>query len=139
MTNVNDERILKLKEQIAIKREKLGRIGRPSYITNSIIHLDKEAINLNVINNKEQLIALLVRVNALLMSAKDLGVENTYEISGYLATDWIADIKTRLEVLSKKDEERALKQMEAKLESMLSEQKKVELELDEIANLLGDA
>ena len=39
---------------------------------------------------------------------------------------------------SKKDEEKALATMEAKLSKMLSDEKQVELELDEIASLLED-
>jgi hypothetical protein len=137
MANTNDERILQLREQIAIKKEKLGKVGKFLPATNLVLELDGVNTNLNVLN-KEQLIHLMVKLNTLLMSAKELKVADKYIISGYNVEDWIGDIQLKLDFLSKKDEERALKQMEAKLEGMLSEQKKVELELDEIANLLND-
>jgi nucleoid DNA-binding protein len=59
------------------------------------------------------------------------------EISGYLLSEWISDIKTKIEILSRKDEERNLKAMEDKLVKLLSDGKKVELELNEIESLLN--
>lgn len=49
---------------------------------------------------------------------------------------WIKDIKSKLSVLALKREENDLKKMESKLDKLLSEDKKTELEIDEIAALL---
>lgn len=59
-----------------------------------------------------------------------------FEISGYSVTAWIKDIKRKLEVSGLKREEADLKKMESKLDKLLSDDKKTELEIDEIANLL---
>ena len=69
------------------------------------------------------------------MSAVDLGMSD-FEISGYSVTAWIKDIKRKLEVSGLKREEADLKKMESKLDKLLSDDKKTELEIDEIANLL---
>ena len=69
------------------------------------------------------------------MSAVDLGMSD-FEISGYGVTAWIKDIKSKLVVSSLKKEEADLKKMEGKLDKLLSDDKKTELEIDEIANLL---
>ena len=69
------------------------------------------------------------------MSAADLGLDK-FEISGYDLNDWITDVKARLEVIATKREENNLKAMETKLDKLLSEDKKTELELDSIAELL---
>lgn len=77
----------------------------------------------------------MVRLNSYRMSAADLGLDK-FEISGYDLNDWITDVKARLEVIATKIEENNLKAMEAKLDKLLSEDKKTELELDSIAELL---
>lgn len=137
MTNNNDQRILKLKEQILAKKEKIGKIGRFNAITTCLIHFEGTQLNLNVLT-KEQLIVLLVKLNSYLNSAKELGFVNQFTISGFKLEDWMTDVKSKLDILSKKDEERALKLMEAKLTQLLSEEKQVELELDGIESLLKD-
>ncbi|QPK89845.1 hypothetical protein IEN91_05250 [Bacillus velezensis] len=135
MTNTNDQRILKLKKQIEVKKEKLGKLSRFAPITNCSLEVDGVRFNINVLD-KEKLIMLAVKINSYLLSAKDLGYENQFIISGYKVEDWLTDIQSRLDILSKKDEERSLKAMEDKLAKLLSEDKKVELEIDEIESLL---
>ena len=49
----------------------------------------------------------------------------------------VSDIKNKMEVLNVKKEIANLKRMEAKLDKLLSEDKKTELELNDIAALLG--
>lgn len=137
MTNKNDERILELKRQIEEKKSNLEKIPRFAAITNYILSLDEVNYNLHT-QSKEQLIHLLVKLNSYSLSAKDLGILDTYMISGYLLTDWIADIKSKLAVLSKNDEEKKLKSLETKLTKMLSTDKKVELELDALENLIQE-
>jgi hypothetical protein len=136
MSNVNnDQRILELKKQIEIKKEKLKQSERFSPITNLSIEFEGDRYNLNVLQ-KPDLTTLLIRLNIYLISAKDLGVETEYIVSGYKLEDWITDIKAKMDILSRKDEERNLKALEGKLTKLLSEDKKVELELNEIADLL---
>ncbi|MFS0905660.1 hypothetical protein AB3N02_21690 [Priestia aryabhattai] len=138
MTNINnDERILELKKQIEAKKEKLGKVSRFIPVTNCSIEFDGKRHNLHALQH-EDLISLLVKLNMHLISAKGLGLEETYKISNYLVSEWMVDINARIDILSKKDEERKLKLMENKLVELLSEKKKVELEIDEIESLLKD-
>ena len=69
------------------------------------------------------------------MSAKDLGI--SLEISGYNIVEWITDIKCKIEIFEYKKKETELKALEVKLDKMLSDEKKTELELNEIAALLN--
>jgi hypothetical protein len=135
MSNVNDKKIMELKKQIAEKKTKLEGINRFVPITNCSVEIDGQRYNIQVLQ-KEQLIHLMVRVNLYRMSAKDLELTEEFNISGYKPEDWITDLKARLDILSKKDEERKLKAMEEKLDRLLSDEKKTELELDEIESLL---
>lgn len=136
MASKNDKRILELREKIAAKKEELGKSERFSPITNCSLEIDGVRYNINTLN-KYQLTTLLVKVNSYLISAKDLELE-AFPLSGFPITAWIADIKSKLAVINQKEEEKKLKVMEAKLEQLLSQEKKVELELDDIESFLKD-
>ena len=69
------------------------------------------------------------------MSAKNLGI--CLEISGYNIEEWITDIKCKIEIFEYKKKEAELKALEVKLDKMLSNEKRTELELDEITALLN--
>jgi hypothetical protein len=131
----NDERILQLKEQIDIKKKLLGKCKKFVAITNCSINFEGVQININTLQ-KDGLIQLLVKLNALKTSAIDLDLLNDYNISGYNVSEWIEDVKNKLDVLNIKQEELKLKQMEDRLSQLLSEDKKVELELEDIINSL---
>ena len=138
MANKNDERILELKKQIEDKKSKLGsKIKRFIPLTNMSLELDGSRLNINVLN-KDQLIKILVILNSYLISATDLEVEDEFILSGYKLAEWISDIKNRLYLLNTKEEEKILAGMESKLSKMLSDEKQVELELDEMSSFLKD-
>lgn len=133
--NKNDDRILELKKQIETKKKAISE-KKVRFIpeTNCVLNMDGMTINLNVCSD-DALVLLLIRLNSYRMSAVNLGMSD-FEISGYSITTWIKDIKSKLEVSSLKKEEADLKKMESKLNKLLSDDKKTELEIDEIANLL---
>ena len=131
----NDDRILELKKQIDAKKKSISE-KKIRFIpeTNCVLNMDGMTINLNVCSD-DALLLLLIRLNSYLISAVDLGM-NDFEISGYSVIAWIKDIKSKLEVSGLKKEESDLKKMESKLDKLLSDDKKTELEIDEIAALL---
>jgi hypothetical protein len=135
MANNNDQKILELKKQIEDKKKKVGKSQKLTPVTNCSIELDGMRININVLA-KEQLVSLMVKLNSYAISAKELEVLDDYNISGFNVMDWIKDLKSKLEFINRKDEEQKLKAMESKLDLLLSNEKKVELEIDEIENLL---
>ena len=130
----NDERVLQLKKIIEVKRSELKTVKKFTPITNCILDLEGQKYNLNVLHPYD-LRLLLVKVNMYLMSAKDLCIK--FEISGYNIEDWITDINNKMEIFEHKYKESELKTLETKLDKMLSDEKKTELELDEIAALLN--
>lgn len=130
----NDERVLQLKKVIEDKKAELKAVKRFTPLTNCVLDLDGQKYNLNVLQLTD-LQLLLVKLNMYLISAKDLGIN--LEITGYNIAEWIADIKSKIEIFEYKKKESELKALEAKLDKMLSDEKKTELELDEIATLLG--
>lgn len=132
----NDELILKLKKQIEEKEISLDKSKRFIPITNCILDLNGLKVNINTLQ-KEALIGVLVQINSLAISADELGLINEYNIGGYNIVSWIEDLKNKLESLKLKTKEQELKQMKNRLEQLLSEDKKVELELEQIAKILN--
>ena len=135
MAQKNDERIMQLKQQIETKRKELAnQTNRFVPITNCLLTLDKVTYNLHVDTSEW----LLIKVNMVAMSAKDLGLDiSQVEISGYKLTDWLDDIRNYLKVQKYKDVKRKLEKLEKQLDALLSDDKRTELEIDSIATLLG--
>ena len=132
--NKNDERILKLKKEIEKKKEEIEKKDvRFIPKTNCILTLDGESYNLHVCP-VEKLNFLWVKLNMYLMSAKDLSLD--FSVSGFPVSDWINDIKNRLNILEVKSEKENLRKMEEQLDKLLSSDKRTELELDRIEGLL---
>jgi hypothetical protein len=137
--NENDKKILELKQKIEAKKKKLGN-GKFIPITNCSIELDGQRYNIQVLA-KEQLTLLLIKMNMYKMSAVQLEEEDilsssNFSISGYDINSWLSDISSRLEVLSQKDEEKKLKDLETTLHQLLSSDKQTEIKLQNIEDLL---
>lgn len=128
----NDERVLQLKKLIETKKSELST-QRFVPMTNCVLDMEDKKYNLNVLQEKE-LEFLMVKLNAYSMSADNLKIDLV--ISGYGVNEWLADISGKLAIIIDKKKRDELKALEAKLDKMLSDEKKTELELDEIAALL---
>lgn len=132
----NDDKILLLKKQIEAKKEELGKPARFAPVTSCSLELDGQRYNLHACN-KEQLIFLACKLEALHMAAERIGYAGQCTVSGFLTSEWAYDIQNKLVSIGWKDMEANLKEMEAKLDKLLSEDKKTELELAAIEAMLG--
>lgn len=133
----NDDRIMLLKKQIEEKKVALmaARKSNEPYKTTCVIDMDGNKINIHVLKSDE-LAMLLVKLNAYRMSAENLGMQ-LFAISGYDVNMWMDDVKKRITMLKSKETERELRAAEDKLNMLLSEDKKTELEIDNIEALLN--
>lgn len=132
----NDDRILELKKQVENKKKEIAK-KNVKFVpeTNLIIEINGQKTNINVLSEKD-LNSLLVILNMYRMSSADLEM-NDFEISGYKIDKWMNDIRAKINMKTLKNEEAELKRLEEKLDKLLSEDKKTELELDSIAALLN--
>lgn len=128
----NDDKILKLKEQIKAKKANLSKIGKFTPITNCSIEVNGKRYNIHTLNSSDKIIPLMVEINIYRHSASELKFEEQFLISGYTPDQWLIDLQSKLSQVSRKDEEDRLKSMESKLEKLLSDDKRVELEIEEI-------
>ena len=132
----NDDRILELKKQVENKKKEIAK-KNVKFVpeTNLVIEINGIKTNINILNKKD-LESLLVILNMYRMSAVDLEMKD-FEISGYKVDQWMNDVKAKINMKTLKNEEAELKRLEEKLDKLLSEDKKTELELDSIAALLN--
>ena len=132
----NDNRIIELKKQVEEKKKYLAE-NKLKFMpeTNCILELDGNIYNLNALC-EDLLTNLMIKLNMYILSAKDLDIPIP-TISGYAVNIWLTDIRNKLYVTKIKKEENELKNLESKLDKMLSEDKKTELELNNIEALLG--
>ena len=126
----NDETILELKRKIAEKKKELKSSERFVPLTNCSVELDGVRSNIQVLT-KEQLTMLLLKLTTYKLAMKEIMLES-FNISGFEIDDWIFDVKSKLATLTRKEEEQKLRQMEQKLHNLLSNDTKVELELQQI-------
>ena len=136
MATKNDERIIELKKIIEKKREELNNMhSRFSPKTNCILQLDGETYNLNV--STQNLAYLLVKINALIKSAESLNMSaEEVTISGFSLVDWFDDTKSKKDSIDYRDKKRELATIENKLNSLLSDDKQTELQIDSLEALL---
>ena len=131
-----DEKILKLQEQIEKAEEESLKLKKVTYITNCIIVVDSEKYNLHVLD-EDSLIRLLVKLNNYKLSAVDLGIDlNKVKFGTYVLEDWMEDVKTRIKVEKNNKHLKELKEAKETLNSLLSKDKKTEMKLKEIEELL---
>lgn len=130
-----DERILGLKKQVEEKRENIAS-RKKNFVphTNLVCEWRGEKKNLNVLD-LNGLLMLGWELDSFMNYCSSMGV-NDISVAGYAISDWLLDINQKRELISIRREEDELKKMESKLNKLLSEDKKTELELDDIEALL---
>lgn len=135
MAQKNDDRIMRLKEEIAEKKAELAsKQGRFYPVTNCILVLDGHEYNLHVEANLK---LLHVRLHSYCLAAKDLGIDPAeVYIGSYTLLEWLDDINQQREVHSVRQKKVQLEKLERQLDALLSNDKKTELEIDSIAELL---
>lgn len=137
MSTKNDEMILQLKKKVEEQKAELAKLPRTLQSeTSTVFRPDVENLNLRVMS-VEQLKLLKVKLHTYAMAAADLkiGIDEVV-ISGYSIDKWMHDIDTQISVLTRAEKEKKLKETEATLNRMLSDDKRTELELQELAKIL---
>lgn len=133
MSVANDERILTLKKKIEEKKDGLKTMRtRANPRTSCLITLDGVKYNLHITG--EPFIMLTLKLKSLAMAAEAMGLStDDIPIDGFSLTDWLDDVKEFAEVARSRALLAELHTAEKKLDSLLSDDKKTELELDSLA------
>ena len=136
MSTKNDEMILQLKKKVEEQKAELVKLPRTLQSeTSTVFRQDTENLNLRVMSG-EQLNLLKVKLHTYEMAATDLkiGIDEVV-ISGFSIDKWMHDIDMQISVLTRAEKEKKLKETEATLNRMLSDDKRTELELQELAKM----
>jgi hypothetical protein len=139
----NDEVIKQLMAKIVSQKENLGVKPKVAWKTNAVFtYSDKAYFNLNTVSRPyvlvEALACLLDKHSNHEKAAKMLGVDAPdFMWAGYSVKDYVDDFKARIAVLAWEEKKNMLDATQAKLTSMFSEEATTEIELDNIAKLLG--
>jgi hypothetical protein len=132
----NDKRIIEMREKIRIKKEELESIAKVEYKTHLSLNLVGERYNLNVAS-EDILLRVLLNLNMINNAVKsDELLQREYRIEGYTVEDWIYDVKAKYELKKVRAKKSELIALENKLVNMLSDDKKTELELDSIEDMI---
>lgn len=135
MSTKNDEMILQLKKKVEEQKAELAKLPRTLQSeTSTVFRQDVDNLNLRVMS-VEQLKLLKVKLHTYAMAAVDLGIDEI-TISGFSIDKWMHDIDMQISVLTRAEKEKKLKETEATLNRMLSDDKRTELELQELAKIL---
>ena len=139
----NDEMIKSLMAKVAEQKEALGVKQKVLWQTNAIFKFsDSRHINLNAVRLVTELVdamAFLLNLNKTYdEAAKILGVSVTsFEWNGYTVAEWTTDFKTRISILAYEAKKAQLDATQGKLSTLVSEEARTEMELENIAKLLG--
>ena len=134
----NDDRILMLKKQIDDKKQELGKQPRFSPITTCMFTYNGNRVNIHTLTSAKDINAMLVYFNIFAMSAENLGINcEDIAMDGFSVLDWMEDLNAKKAVVEYNAQKAQLAALEKKLDKLLSDDKKTELEIDAIADLLG--
>lgn len=134
----NDEKILTLKKTIEKRKEELGKKEPFAPLTSCSLDFDGTRYNLHAINDMNTLAYIMCKLHALEMAAMDLEIDSSMLVlSGFSVSDWMHDLKAKVSLVKRQTKENELKVFEKKLDALLSADKKTELEIDSIAEMLG--
>ena len=120
-----DKVILQLKKEIELQKTAITKAAKFNPVTNLTLKLYGELFNLNV-SSIDDLFHLQATLNVLLQNGND------YKISGYKLSEWLEDISSKITIKRINEEKAVLVSREKRLESLLSTEAKVNLELESI-------
>ena len=135
MSTNNDSRILALQEGIRKEREAIASVERFVPVTTCIFQFQNYKINLHTLDMEHlTLIHLLLRT--FIKEAESLGYLKS-KIGGFTLEEWEHDVLGVMTKYNVRRRKQLLEQQEKKLAALLSEDKRTELELDAIEEMLN--
>ncbi len=137
-----DTMTLQLIKEVKKQKEEISNAERPNWLTNCALSVLGRNINLHV----ETSIPTLIEAAALLIHKEEiynvaafrLGADvPPYLYDGYSVSDWLSDIKSRIDKISIQNKRRKLEVLENRLSSIVSPELRAKLELEAISKELG--
>lgn len=143
----SDAIVVRLMEEVKKRRSEIAQAERGAWRTNGIFSFDQSmnsSINLNVVNDKSKLIEMaafiLGKERDHALAVETLGIDDPPPFTwfGFSSENWIADFRTRINKLSIDAKRKKLEEFESKLNDLVSPDMRRKMELDAIANEIGN-
>jgi hypothetical protein len=143
MAKKNDALVGQLLKKVEEKKAQIKKIKHPSFKTNLSLPVDgtTSRINLNVAT-PELLFSILVTLETRI--EKSLGVAAKYDLvfdntwHGFTLEDWRDDVVLKIKQSQAQRQVTELRTIEKKLGGLMSEDKRTNLELEKLSELLND-
>ncbi len=130
----NDEKILSLKSAIEEKRKNLGKETRFVPLTKCVFILDGKTYNIHTLGLND--LDYLTVYMTMWKQAGDVCKLKPL-IQGYSASDWQQDLINRKSVIQHNEKVKELNILQAKLDTLLSNECRTQLEIDSIADFIS--
>lgn len=143
----SDKKTMQMIDLVKKKKAEIKNLERADWKTHCSFSFSPDRSNpknLHTVKDVNMLIAMagfLLQTSAHIeLAAKAVGVDKPDEFKwlGHNASDWIADIKTRVGQINLADKKQKLSKLEGRLDKIISPELKAELELAEIEAELED-
>ncbi len=146
MSTKNDELVLQLFNKVKDKQREITKVENTKWLTSCNLgkHLDivTDRVNLHTVNDIVKLVDLYYFMTSLEKgwgeAAKELGVKSNFKYLGFSLQDWKTDIKSRVGQIEVNKKKQELSELEARLDKLVSQEQRRELELAAISELLKD-
>lgn len=138
----NDDKIKALLNKVETQQKDLGTKPKAAWQTNGIFkYPDGRFFNLNTTQDTQTLVEalaiLLEKQSCKKQAAERLGVSSKEFVwDNYPISDWEQDFKKRIEIINWNDKKNQLDETKKKLNCLVSEEAKTEMELADIENQL---
>jgi hypothetical protein len=135
-----DSQIFLLKEKCQRKKDEIASFGKTKWQTNCILEIMGKKYNLHIIGIEDChfLLSLVLSLNESSKKSADLlGIEVPNSLCGFSYQSWIHDLISRGKALTNKETEKKIRDLEKRLDYLLSDDAKREIELKEISKILN--
>jgi len=139
----HDEKIKQLLAKVESQKADLGTKPKAVWNTTSIFKFDStNHLNINTVREHRELVgamAFLLEKQSKWQEANHrLGTScYPFEWNGYSVDQWEADFKLRADMITYDQKKKKLDETKAKLNTLVSEEARTEMELEDIEKILG--
>ena len=142
MVNKNDNRILELKKKIEQERATLKESNsRFQPITSCILEFAGQKYNLNAMSAND-LLLLLSLLSVIEQANTEIAEEMQFikpaTVNGYLLTEWIIDIRKKLDQVLYREKKAKLDKLEKQLTDLLTGETQTKLKVDNLEDELNN-
>lgn len=145
MATEKDKMIDELIQITKTKKLEIEGAEKPTWHTNSLFAYDTSSskINIRTVSSTTELVRILAFVlgkeNEFNLANQILGTKEKFDFNGFTKSEWISDIKTRINQITITAKKKELEDIEKQLDGLISKERREELQLQSIlAKLKGE-